>query len=118
MAGVGALEIKAELPPLQPGADGAIRVGNTRITLDVLVDAFEQGIPLDEIASEYDALKRSDVYSAIAFYLCHKSEVLNYLEDRKQRAEALRQMLAANGITPTQDQIEAIKKRWLSFERG
>jgi uncharacterized protein (DUF433 family) len=112
MNGSGILQIRAELPPLQPGPDGAIRVGNSRITLDVIVEAFEQGLPLDEIASEYDVLERADVYSAIAFYLRHKSEVQAYLNQRRQFADDLEQHLQAAGLTPTQSEIDALKARW------
>jgi uncharacterized protein (DUF433 family) len=117
MPGADTLEIKAELPPLQPGADGAIRVGNTRITLDVVVDAFEQGLALEEIVNEFDSLERSDVYSAIAFYLRHKPEVQSYLEGRRQAEEQLRKKIEASGGTPTQDQMDAIKGQWKSLLR-
>ena len=117
MSAAGWLEIKAELPPLQADADGVIHVGNSRITLDVIVEAFEQGLAADEIATEFDALERADVYSAIAFYLRHKPKVLSYLEGRRRLEEQLRRALEASGGTPTQDQKDAIKARWESMVR-
>jgi uncharacterized protein (DUF433 family) len=111
---VGALEIRAEVPPLRFDSDGSIRVGATRITLDVIVDAFEQGMALDEIAEEYDLLDRSEVYSAIAFYLRHKAEVRAYLGERQLQANRLQKELEAAGRTPSVAQREALKDRWKS----
>jgi len=50
------LTIVAEPPPLFTDADGVIRVGNTRVTLDTVVSAFEEGATAEEIVYQYPTL--------------------------------------------------------------
>ena len=117
MSGIASLEIKAELPPLQPGPDGAIRVGSSRITLDVIVEAFEAGLSPEEITEEFDSLQRSDVYSTIAYYIRHKAEVQGYLDIRQRQAEELQKVLEAKGRTPSKERREAIKHHWAELTK-
>jgi uncharacterized protein (DUF433 family) len=89
------LIIDAEPSPLQADADGVVRVGGTRVTLDTIVVAFQQGAAAEEIAQQYPSVRLSDVYAAIAYYLRHRDEVNAYLEEGKQHSESLRQSLEA-----------------------
>jgi uncharacterized protein (DUF433 family) len=68
--------------------DGVARVGKTRVTLDTVVAAFNQGATAEEIVYRYPALKLSDVYSTISFYLNHQQEVSEYLQQREQQAQS------------------------------
>ncbi|MGB3402663.1 MAG: DUF433 domain-containing protein [Microcoleaceae cyanobacterium] len=65
--------------PLQTTADGVVRVGKTRVTLDTVVAVFKQGATAEEIVYRYPSLKLADVYATIAFYLNHESDVEAYL---------------------------------------
>jgi hypothetical protein len=56
------LVVEAETAPISIDIDGVARIGRTRVTLDTVVLAFEQGATAEEIASRYPALKLSDVY--------------------------------------------------------
>lgn len=85
------LQIAADPQPLHANADGVILVGNTRVPLDTVVNAYERGSSAEEIAHQYTALPLSDIYSAIAYYLRHRSEVTTYLREREQRAAVIRQ---------------------------
>ena len=84
------LTIDAEPLPLQADADGVVRVGGTRVTLDTIVTAFQQGAAAEEIAEQYPSVALSDVYAAIAFYLRHRSDVDVYIEEGNRRSETLR----------------------------
>ena len=57
------LVIDTEPVPVAVDADGVARVGGTRVTLDTLVAAFEQGATAEEIAQQYPSLGLADVYS-------------------------------------------------------
>lgn len=61
------LDLKPEPLPLRMDEDGSIRVGSSRITLDVLFEYFEAGVSPDDIALDYDTLDRADVYSVLAW---------------------------------------------------
>ena len=70
----------ASPPPLRFDANNVCRVGDTRVTLLTLVDAFLEGATAEEIAHEYSSLRLADVYAAIAFYLDHREQIDAYLD--------------------------------------
>ncbi len=74
-----------EQTPLAEDADGVIRVGGTRVTLDSVVGAFNAGANAEDIVSMYPSLDLADVYTVMAYYLRHRSQVDAYL--RKREAE-------------------------------
>jgi uncharacterized protein (DUF433 family) len=84
------LIIEAETAPIAVDTDGVARVGKTRVTLDTVVAAFNQGATAEEIVYRYPALKLSDIYSTISFYLNHQPAVTEYLQQRQQQAQAIR----------------------------
>jgi uncharacterized protein (DUF433 family) len=85
------LVVAADPVPLALDADGVVRVGKTRVTLDTLVAAYREGATLETIADQYPALVLADVYSALGYYLRHQAEVEAYLQRRRQQADQTRQ---------------------------
>jgi len=77
--------------PLMLGADGVIRVGGTRVTLDVIVAAFDAGATPEEIVQQYPSVSLPTAYAAVAHVLQHRAEVDRYLAKRQQEAVAVRQ---------------------------
>ncbi len=61
--------LAAEAIPLHADAEGVIRVGNTRVTLDTIVAAFSQGATAEEIAQRHPSLELADVYQVLGYYL-------------------------------------------------
>jgi uncharacterized protein (DUF433 family) len=97
------LAVVAEPAPLKTNADGVVRVGNTRVTLDTVIAVFKQGTTAEEIVYRYPSLRLADVYATIGFYLNHQQEVETYLQQRQQQAQEIRKMneaRAAGDITP------------------
>lgn len=86
------LVIKAEFAPLDVTADGVVRVGKTRVTLDTVAAIFNQGATAEEIVYRYPSLKLADVYATIGFYLNHQQEVETYLQQRQQQAQEIRRV--------------------------
>lgn len=84
------ISIVAEPIPLKVDADGVIRVGETRVTLDTVVAAFSEGATVEEIVQQYPSLDLADVYAVIGYYLRQRSEVEAYLRRRQQQAESVR----------------------------
>ena len=87
------LMIAHEPVPLQATEDGVVRVGGTRVTLDTVVTAFEEGATAEEIVEQYPSLHLADAYAVISYYLRHRSEVEAYLA---QRGEDLRRVRHEN----------------------
>ena len=77
----------AEVPPLQQDETGTIRVGGTRVTLETVVQAWQDGATEREIVESYDVLSLAQVYGVISYSLNHPVEVRDYL-DRQQRLAA------------------------------
>ncbi|NWF62128.1 MAG: DUF433 domain-containing protein [Fischerella sp.] len=86
------LTITTEPLPLQLNPDGVVRVGGTRVTLDTVVAAFNQGATAEEIVFQYPSLQLADVYAVIAYYLRHQQEVEEYLQQRQKRANEIRKI--------------------------
>ena len=72
--------------PLAKDANGVYRVGGSRVTLDLVVRAFNRGATPEEIVQDFPALQLSNVYQVIGYYLRHGSELAEYF-DRRARDE-------------------------------
>lgn len=103
-----AFTIEADPVPLMATDNGVVRVTGTRVTLDSLVYAFEEGATAEEIALRYPTLRLVDIYSVIAYFLNHQDEVKAYLEQE----EALdNQVRLENELRPN---VVDIRKRLLA----
>jgi uncharacterized protein (DUF433 family) len=76
--------------PLKVDKDNVVRVGDTRVTLDTVVTAFQEGATAEEIVQQYPSLELAGVYSVIGYYLQRRSEVENYLQQRQSQGEMVR----------------------------
>jgi len=85
------MSILPEPVPLSTDADGAIRIGCTRVTLDTVVAAFREGATAETIAEQYPSLQLDQVYTVIGYFIRHQNEVNEYLEQRRQTAARVRQ---------------------------
>jgi uncharacterized protein (DUF433 family) len=110
--------------PLQPVAvplfdDGAggLRVTGTRVLLERIVHAFEDGATPEGIVQSYDTLRLADVYAVLTWYLRHKAEVDHYLRRRAEEAEAIRRTIEAK--QPDRAQLRArLEARRAQKEKG
>lgn len=82
--------IEKQVVPLQTDDDGAIRVGDTRVTLDTVVYAFQDSATAEAIAQQYPALSLGDIYFAIAYYLANRQEVDEYLRQAEEQADQVK----------------------------
>ncbi len=85
------MSVMPEPAPLSTDAEGIVRIGGTRVTLDTLVAAFREGATAETIAEQYPSLRLDQVYIVIGYYLRHQSEVDAYLQRRQQEAAQVRQ---------------------------
>jgi uncharacterized protein (DUF433 family) len=83
--------VRTEAPPLREDADGALRVGDSRVLLELVIRAFQDGATPETIVQRYATLALADVYAVIAYYLRHRSEVEAYLARREQEAAEVRE---------------------------
>src|SRR5262249_10655756 len=90
-----ALPLHADRPPLRVDEGGAVRVGKSRISLDLIVEQYENGRTPEDMVRAYDTLVVADVYAVIASYLQHRDAVRAYLKRRAEEADALRAKIEA-----------------------
>ena len=103
------LTLERETPPLREDETGAIRVGNSRILLETVIRAFQDGASPESIVHRYSTLSLSDVYNTIGYYLRHRDAVEAYLNQREGLADAVQQRL-----TDIQPDLSSIRARLLS----
>jgi uncharacterized protein (DUF433 family) len=82
--------------PLRRDADGTLRVGDSRVLLDLVIEEFNQGADPESIVHAYDALNLADVYLVLGYYLRNKEAVDAYLRAREGKAEELRQQIESS----------------------
>lgn len=75
---------------------GAVRVGKSRISLDLVVEQYDSGMTPEDMVRAYDTLEWADVHAVIAYLLRHRNEVRAYLEQRKAEAKAKRGEIEAD----------------------
>jgi len=73
--------------PLSKDASGVYRVGRSRVTLDLVVRAFNRGATPEEIAQDFSSLQLPDIYQVIGYYLKHGSELAEYFETRAREEQ-------------------------------
>lgn len=67
-------------------------ISGTRVSLDSVVLAFNQGLSPETIVGEcFPALTLEQVYGAIVYYLAHRTEIDSYLKKSDAEFESLRQ---------------------------
>jgi len=94
-------------PPLRVDEGGAVRIGKSRISLDLIVEQYENGMTPEDMVRAYDTLVLADVHAVIAYYLRHRDEVRAYLNRRAEEAEALRAKIEAERPRVSRDELLA-----------
>lgn len=100
--------------PLKIDEDGAIRVGNTRVLLELVIHAYYLGETPEGIVESYPTLTTSDVYAVIAYYLGHREEIDAYVRQRDaQVGDILRDV--QESLSPD---ARALRTRLRAYKEG
>jgi uncharacterized protein (DUF433 family) len=92
---VSTLAIEPLPVPLRQDETGAIRVGKTRVLLELVLHAFQDGATPETIVQRYETLQLADVYAVIGYYLTHRQELDAYLSRREEKAVEVRRRIEA-----------------------
>jgi uncharacterized protein (DUF433 family) len=106
-------EFVTTLPvPFKAWEDGTIRVGSSRVLLDLVVHHFKQGATAEQIQHSFPSVTLRDIYGAIFYYLEHTEEVETYLANQETEAEEIEQSLRkTQGLTCVQKRLEERRAR-------
>lgn len=79
-----------ETVPLTMEDGQTLRIGGSRITLDIVASYFRQGDSPEQIVEMFPTLRLADVYAVVGWMLRHEEEVNEYLTIRAEKAAELR----------------------------
>jgi uncharacterized protein (DUF433 family) len=79
--------------PLREEPTGVLRVGNSRVLLEVVLRAFKAGSTPEAIVQSYDTLQLADVYAIISRYLVAPEPFETYLQNRDEAGEDVRRQI-------------------------
>lgn len=82
--------------PLSTDRRGAIRVGGTRMLLDVVIYEFDSGATPEEIVDCYEGLNLADVYAVLSYCLRNRPAINEYLQRREAEADAVRHTIESS----------------------
>ncbi len=81
--------------PLRTDQHGIIHVGDTRVTLDVVIARYQQGDTPERIHEGFPTVKLADIYAVITYYLNNQAEVDGYLREQDELGDkAMRELEA------------------------
>jgi len=83
--------------PLREEPVGILRVGASRVLLELVLRAFKAGKTPESIVQSFDTLNLSDVYAVVSRYLADPKPFEEYLAQRDAAAAETRRM-----VEPTQ----------------
>ena len=98
--------------PLRTDDYGAIRVGNSRVLLELVIHAYYRGETPEEIVDSYPTLVASDVYAVLGYYLANREAIDAYMRQRDAAAEKILEDVHAN-LTP---EARALRTRLRTFQ--
>lgn len=99
---------ESQAVPLTTTKKGVIRIAGTRIGLDIIVDEYNAGMSPEEIVYNYPSLSLANTYAVITYYLLHKSDVDQYIDQLNRQAEQIRQSIE------TQYDLNAVRQRLIA----
>ena len=80
-------------------SEGVLRITGTRVTLDSVVQAFQEGATPEEMCQDFPGLALVQVYSVLAFYLSQQNAVDAYLKEQTHATTLTRQELRTKHAT-------------------
>ncbi len=68
-----------ETIPIKVDSQGVARIGDSRVTLDVLAAEWNSGATPEQIVEQFPSLALADIYAVVAWMLRHPNELSDYL---------------------------------------
>jgi len=82
--------------PLRLTEDGTIRIADSRVSLDSVVQHYRLGASAEQIAQKFPALDLADIYAAITYYLNHEETVEEYLRQQEAKGDEIQKKIESD----------------------
>jgi uncharacterized protein (DUF433 family) len=79
--------------PLREDPPGVLRVGKSRVLLELVVRAHQRGASPEQIVESFEALDLRDVFAVIAYYLANPAQIDDYLRNCEKETESIRRKI-------------------------
>jgi uncharacterized protein (DUF433 family) len=89
---------------------GGYWINGTRISLDSIVDEFNDGAAPESIRRSFPSLNLEQIYGAITFYLAHTQEIDAYLAESEVELEQKTDQLNAQARAANPELFERLAK--------
>lgn len=106
---LGPTPVLPALVPLVKDADGVVRVGHTRVTLETIYYVFLEGATPEETLLRYPSLNLADIYAIFSYCMTFPDDVAEYVQAQNEQAAAVRR--ANQARFPTQSLRERLLAR-------
>jgi len=97
--------------PLRRDSDGVIRIGETRLTLAVLLNTYKQGYTAEELHEAYDVATLPQIYAVIAYYHANQEMLDAYLAEVEAEGDRIRAEIEASRTPEQIQQDKALMQR-------
>ena len=101
--------IRNEFIPLIQDSSGALRIGQSRVLLELVIRAFQDGVTPETIVQRYPSTTLADIYAIIAYYLRYPQIIETYLAEREDYAKEVHKK-----IENKQKDLKEFRSRLLS----
>ena len=81
--------------PLYEDPPRVLRVGKSRVLLELVIHAFQRGMTPEGIVQSFDTLSLPDVYAVVSYYLANPASIDDYLRQSEEHTEAVRGKIEA-----------------------
>jgi uncharacterized protein (DUF433 family) len=82
--------------PLREDPPGVLRVGKSRVLLELVIHAFQRGETPEAIVQSFDTLSLPDVYAVVSYYLADPRPIDDYLRRCDVVADETRRQIEAS----------------------
>lgn len=95
--------------PTKFGEAETIRIKGHRISIEHVIQLFQEGMEPGQIQQEYPSLSLEEIYATITYYLHNKAAVDDYIERGEKIADAFYQEHSLKEPTPGMKRLRELK---------
>lgn len=100
------------------GEHGALRIGDTRVSLDSVYYRYMDGASPEEIAEMFPAISLAEVYGTIGHILANREAMDEYIRQGEIHAEKVQAMIEEKYGDRMQEFKERLRERYAELQKA